>query len=89
MGTCKWNEPALATRFVDLKDEIHACEFPASLDQLVELAIHLEKRFELCRRTRGLFTDQWAVLSTVAIASGSCLQRQPIQLGGIRISKAE
>lgn len=89
MATCEWNEPALAAHFleelnVDLKDEIHAREFPACLDQLVELAIHLEKQFELHRHTCGLVTDQWAVLSTVA--SESCLVREPIQLGGIRIS---
>lgn len=70
----------------DLKDEIHAHEFPARLEQLVELAIHLEKRFELHRCTRGLVTDQWAVPSTVAIASESCLERETIQLGGICIS---
>ncbi len=49
--TCEWNEPALVARFleglnIDLREEIYACEPPAQFDQLVELAIRVEKCFE-------------------------------------------
>lgn len=51
-ATCEWNELSLVARFLeglnmDLKDEIYACEPPAHLDQLVELAIQLDMQFEL------------------------------------------
>ncbi len=45
--TCEWNEPALVGFLeglnIDLREEIYAREPPAQFDQLVELAIRLEK----------------------------------------------
>lgn len=56
--TCEWNEPALVARFleglnVDLKEEIYARGSPSQLDQLIELAIRLDKCFEQRRRARA------------------------------------
>ncbi len=61
--TCEWNEPALVARFleglnIDLKEEIYAREPPAPFDQLVELAIRLEKCFEQRWRVRGSVSRQ-------------------------------
>lgn len=72
-ATCERNEPALLARSLeglnsDLKDEIYACDFPAILDQLVELTIHLDKRFELCHRARGVVTEQPLVQPIPAIS---------------------
>ncbi|RXN17632.1 Pol poly [Labeo rohita] len=52
VATCEWNEPALTARFLEglfgeIKEEILAHDPPSCLDQLVELAIRLDKRFEL------------------------------------------
>ncbi len=54
-ATCEWNEQALSARFLeglsgDIKEEILSRDPPTGLDQLVELAIRLDKRFELRRR---------------------------------------
>lgn len=56
--TCGWNEPALIARFLEalnpeLKDEIFMRELPTRLDALIDLAIRVEKRFDLRRRARS------------------------------------
>lgn len=53
--SCGWNEPALVARFLetlnpDLKDEIFMREVPARLDALIDLAIRIEKWFDLRHR---------------------------------------
>ncbi|RXN14926.1 Pol poly [Labeo rohita] len=58
--TCEWNEPALAARFLEglteeVREEILSRDVPSSLDQMVELAIHLDKRFEGRRHALILF----------------------------------
>ncbi len=54
---CELNEQALTARFLEglsgeIKEEILSRDLPTCLDQLVELAIRLDKRFELRRRAR-------------------------------------
>ncbi|RXN33047.1 Pol poly [Labeo rohita] len=56
-ATCEWNEPALTARFLEglmeeVREEILSRDVPSSLDQMVELAIRLDKRFEWRRRAR-------------------------------------
>lgn len=51
----KWNDTALVARFTEgledeIKDEMYAHKFPEHLDELVELAIHLDNRRDLRRR---------------------------------------
>lgn len=48
--TCGWNKPALVAHFLeglnaDIKNEIFSRKPPAHLDQLISLAIRLDKRF--------------------------------------------
>ncbi len=88
--TCEWNEPALVARFleglnIDLREEIYAREPPAQFDQLVELAIRLEKCFEQWRRVRGSVSRQ----RTAFDSSVSRLEPEPMQLGGICLSPTE
>ncbi|RXN35490.1 Pol poly [Labeo rohita] len=57
-ATCEWNKPALTACFLEgltgeIKEEILARDLLSSLDQLVELAIRLDKRFELHRHARA------------------------------------
>ncbi|KAG1927216.1 hypothetical protein F2P79_024405 [Pimephales promelas] len=57
----EWNEPAQIARFLeglnlDLKEEIYARGAPSQLDQLIDLAIRLDKCFEQRRRVRSPFT---------------------------------
>lgn len=57
-ASCDWNPPALLARFLEglcaeVKDEILSREVPTSVDSLIELAIRIEKRFDLRRRVRG------------------------------------
>ncbi len=88
--TCEWNEPALVARFleglnIDLREEIYAREPPDQFDQLVELAIRLEKCFEQRRRVRGSVSRQ----RTAFDSSVSRLEPEPMLLGGIRLSPTE
>ena len=50
-SSCEWNEPALVARFLeDLNADIKAevlSETPSRLDPLIDLAIRVEKRFDL------------------------------------------
>ncbi|KAG1926482.1 retrotransposable element [Pimephales promelas] len=92
-ASCDWNEPALVARFLeglnaDIKDEILARETPTRLDPLIDLAIRVEKRFEMRRRSRGL---ERVPLTTPAPSSAPppASDSEPMQLGGLRISAAE
>ena len=89
-----WNEPALIAHFLEglnpnFKDEIYAREIPEQFDQLVELAIRLDKRFEMRRHARGLRTERPVTPPTPTAPVRSDHEAEPMQLGGIRISTAE
>ncbi|KAG1974134.1 retrotransposable element [Pimephales promelas] len=92
-ASCDWNEPALVARFLeglnaDIKDEILARETPTRLDPLIDLAIRVEKRFEMRRRNRGL---ERVPLTTPVPSSAPppASDSEPMQLRGLRISAAE
>ncbi len=92
--TCEWNEPALVARFleglnIDLREEIYAREPPAQFDQLVELAIRLEKCFEQRRRVRGSVSRQREAPPSAFDSSVSRPEPKPMQLGGICLSLTE
>ncbi len=89
--TCEWNEPALVARFleglnIDLREEIYAREPPAQFDQLVELAIRLERCLEQRRRVRGSVSRQREAPPSAFDSSVSRPEPEPMQLGGIRLS---
>lgn len=91
--SCGWNEPAQVARFIEglnaeIKDEVLVREAPSRLDPLVDLALRVEKRFELRRRARN---TQPTPLSPPLAASSAApvADPEPMQLGGIRISAAE
>ncbi|XDV24625.1 hypothetical protein PO909_028745 [Leuciscus waleckii] len=84
--TSEWNEPALVARFleglnVDLKEEIYARGSPAQLDQLIELAIRLDRCFEQRRRARAAS----ATLREPSFSVTSRPDPEPMQLGSIRL----
>ncbi len=92
--TCEWNEPALVARFleglnIDRREEIYAREPPAQFDQLVELAIRLERCFEQRRRVRGSVSRQREAPPSAFDSSVSRPEPEPMQLGGIRLSPTE
>lgn len=86
--TSEWNEPALIARFLeglnlDLKEEIYARGPPTQLDQLIDLAIRLDKCFEQRRRVR---------VDTFSSATAPVLNQpdaEPMQVGSVRISPEE
>lgn len=87
--TCEWNEPALVARFleglnVDLKEEIYARGSPSQLDQLIELAIRLDKCFEQRRRARAASATLRELPSVT-----SSPDPEPMQLGSIRLQPDE
>ncbi|KAI2646997.1 Transposon Ty3-I Gag-Pol polyprotein [Labeo rohita] len=92
-ATCEWNEPALAARFLEglteeVREEILSRDVPSSLDQMVELAIRLDKRFEGRRRARVPVPT----LQPISTSSSSAAPRtdpEPKQLGSLCISGAE
>jgi hypothetical protein len=89
--SCGWNEPALVARFIEglnaeIRDEVLAREAPSLLDPLIDLALRVEKRFELRRRTRNTVASP---PSFSMISASSAADQEPMQLGGIRISAAE
>lgn len=93
-ATCEWNEAALTARFLEglndeLKDEIFAREFPSHLDELVELAIRLDKRFDLRRRARADVTGFRESPFTSSAPSEAHPEPEPMQLGRIHLSSAE
>lgn len=92
--TCGWNEPALVARFLEglnanVKDEVIARELPTRLDPLIELAIRIEKRFDLRRRTRVMDSASPSPVSAVSSLPSFHSEPEPMQLGGLRISAKE
>lgn len=92
--TCGWNEPALVARFLeglnaDIKDEVIAREVPKLLDPLIDLAIRIEKRFDLRRRSRGMETALLLAPSAASAPASASSESEPMQLGGLRISAKE
>lgn len=92
--TCGWNEPALVARFleglnVNIKDEVIARELPTRLDPLIELAIRIEKRFDLCRRVRGMDSAPQPTVPSISASMSATSEPEPMQLGGLRISAKE
>lgn len=89
-----WNEPALVAHFLEglnsaLKEEIYAREIPDRFDQLVELAIRLEKRLEMRRHARGWREEQPVSPPTFSVPARVEPEAEPMQLGGIHISASE
>lgn len=92
--TCECNEQALSTRFLEglsgeIKEEIFSHEPPTHLDQLVELAIHLDKHFELHRHTHLSSPEPREAPPVISPASVAPPGHEPMQLGGLHISTAE
>lgn len=90
--SCGWNEPAMVARFLealnpDLKDEIFMREVPTRLDALVDLAIRIEKRFDLRHRARRTEAALFSTSATAPLTSDT--GPEPMQLGGLRISPKE
>lgn len=94
-ASCDWNPPALLARFLEglcaeVKDEILSREVPSSVDSLIELAIRIEKRFDLRRRVRGKESAFSVTSFSASLPSSSASSdSEPMQLGGIRISAKE
>ncbi|CAM4349732.1 unnamed protein product [Leuciscus chuanchicus] len=87
---CGWNQTTLAARFLEglsshVKDEVIARDLPTDLDPLIDLAIRVEKRFDLRRHFRG--ADSASVAAPTPPISTSV--PEPMQLGGLRISAKE
>lgn len=92
--TCGWNEPALVARFLEglsssIRDEVIARELPTRLDPLNELAIRVERRFDLRRRSRGVDFSAYSATSSISPSQITHPESEPIQLGGLRISAKE
>ncbi len=92
--TCGWNEPALVARFLEglsanIKDEVIARDLPTRLDPLIELAIRVERRFDLRRRARGMDYSSQPAVSTVSPSFPTNSEPEPMQLGGLRVSAKE
>lgn len=90
----EWNEPALIARFLeglnlDLKEEIYVWGSPTQLDQLIELAIRLDKCFEQSRRVRSSYPKPCETLSTAAAPARNQSEAEPMQLGSVHISSEE
>ncbi len=92
-ATCEWNEQALTARFLEgLSEEIkedQSRDLPTRLDQLVELAIRLDKRFELHRRARTSMPELWAVPPIVSVPTVAAPDHGHTQREGLCISPAE
>ncbi len=93
-ATCEWNEQALSARFLEglsgeIKEEILSRDPPTCLDQLVELAIRLDKRFELRRRARYSTPEPRTIPPIVSPPAVVSPGPDPMELGGLRISTAE
>lgn len=59
--SCGWNEPTLVARFIEglnseIKDEVLARETSFRLDPLIDLALCVEKRFDLQQRAHAMET---------------------------------
>ncbi|KAG1952091.1 retrotransposable element [Pimephales promelas] len=83
--SCGWNEPALVARFIEgldaeIRDKVLARESPSHLVSLIDLALRVEKRFELRRRARCT-TAAASSPSAVSVTSSSVTDQEPMQLG--------
>lgn len=96
-ASSKWNEAALVARFEkgledEIKDDMHAHELPEHLDELAELAILLDNRWDLRRRARSStslsFVDPVSAFS-VSDAPDHSPPLEPTQLGRCRLSAEE
>lgn len=91
--TAGWNEPALVSRYLeglnsDVKEEIYIREVPTQLDSLIDLAIRIEKRFDLRRRARSHYSERVSPPAT-SPPSPAAPEPEAMQLGGLRISAKE
>lgn len=93
--TCGRNEPALMARFLEglnaeVKDEIFAREDrPSHLDSLIDLAIPVEKCFDLRRRAKDSDAALYSLSPSTTSSSVADAAPEPMQLGGLRISSKE
>lgn len=92
--TCGWNEPALVALFLErlnseLKDEIFAREVPTRLEPLIDLAIRVEKRFDLRRRASSLESALLSAPSAAFSLPPTGPEPKPMQLDGLSISAKE
>ncbi|KAG1928799.1 hypothetical protein F2P79_023363 [Pimephales promelas] len=92
--TCGWNQPALVARFLEglnseLREEILIREVPARIDELIQLAIRVEKRFDLRRRARRMESVLGATPTAGSVIPSPSPDPESMQLGGLRISPKE
>lgn len=94
--TSGWNEPALVARFQEglnpeLKDESRdfCRETPTHLDPLIDLAIRIEKRFDLHRRACNLESSLLSSPPVVSSPPSTGPEPEAMQIGGLRISTKE
>lgn len=92
--TSGWNEPALVARFLEglspeLQDEIYAREVPVRLDSLIDLAIRIEKRFDLRHRARRRESSLLSAPPVVSTSPSAGSEPEAMQLGGLRITARE
>lgn len=92
--TSGWNGPALIARFLEglnseIKDEVFVREVPNSFDSLVELALRIERRFEMRRRARRMEASLLPASTATQPPLSSAADPEPMQLGGLRISTRE
>ena len=92
--TSGWNGPALIARFLEglnseIKDEVFVREVPNNFDSLVELALRIERRFEMRRRARRMEASLLPASTETQPPLPSGADPEPMQLGGLRISTRE
>lgn len=73
----------------EFKDEVFAQDIPSHLNQLVELAILLDKRFDLHRHAHENSLDQCRYPSTTHSLSEASTETQTMQVGRVQITSAE
>ncbi|MGL4250315.1 MAG: DUF4939 domain-containing protein, partial [Aeromonas sp.] len=97
--TSGWNEPALHARFLEglnaeVHDEIYSREIPAGLDDLMSLALRIERRLEDRRHARrmegSLLASTHAISPPVSPAPAVLpVKTERMQQGGLRITAQE
>ncbi|PWA27301.1 hypothetical protein CCH79_00021085, partial [Gambusia affinis] len=98
-ATSGWNDEALKGAFIQalneaLKDELVCRDEPASLEDLIALAIKIDNRLRgRFREKRGfkpvLFSDKFAPDVAMETTSNTLPPEEPMQIGRTRISPAE
>lgn len=81
--TCGWKEPALIAHFLEalnpeLKDETFMRELPTRLDALIDLAIRVEKRFDLRRRAHSMESTLLSTHTAVTTPRSSNTDPEPM-----------